>query len=331
MSPDPREPLISVALCTLNGARFLQAQLESLSAQDYPRFEIVAVDDGSADGTWSMLESHARADARLRVWRNRERLGLAGNFERALSLCRGELIACCDQDDLWLPSHLSELAAALGRHSLVYCDSRLIDSDGRELGRMSDSRNMISGSQPLAFVFFNCVSGHAMLFRREILARARPFPEHGFHDWWLAYVASVVGSIGYLDRCLVDYRRHDAMATTARHRARELDRAPGFRLTDHERQVDWIRRLARLPGAPGRVERLAELVSRWGDRIFAWELAGVLLAWSEELFAISSESRTRRLLTALKWLAGGRLRSRILPRRWRPPAPGTTQPRTPHK
>jgi glycosyltransferase involved in cell wall biosynthesis len=54
-------PLISIALCTYNGERFLREQLDSLLAQEHPNFEIVAVDDASTDGTLAILEACAEA------------------------------------------------------------------------------------------------------------------------------------------------------------------------------------------------------------------------------------------------------------------------------
>lgn len=309
-----KPPRVSVALATYNGAKFLQPQLDSLSAQDYPELEIVAVDDASTDDSWPLLETHARRDRRFRVTRNESNLGMARNLEHVLSLCTGDLLACADHDDVWSTTHVSELVAALEEHTLVYCDSRLVDAEGRELGRLSDTRTMIQGSRPLAFVFFNCVSAHAMLFRRELLEVARPFPTHAYHDWWLAYCASVVGSIGYLDRCLVDYRHHDAMTT--RVRRRDEPQRPGYRQRLYRHQVEWLERLAAVPGAPPQVGRLATLLKRWDGELFAWALAVEILASRGELFAIPELGVGQQLARSLKWLAGGRLRRTLLPRRW---------------
>ena len=96
-------PLISVALTTFNGERFLRPQLDSLLAQDYRHFELVVVDDGSQDSSYSILQEYAARDSRLRCFRNERNLGFLQNFTKAFSLCEGELIAPCDQDDLWLP------------------------------------------------------------------------------------------------------------------------------------------------------------------------------------------------------------------------------------
>ena len=193
-------PLISVALATYNGARHLPAQLASLRTQTWAKLEIVAIDDASSDGSWALLQQAALLDALL--------------AERAMSLCRGDYIAPCDQDDVWHDDKLHTLFAAIGGHTLAYADSALIDEHGKPLGLcLSDRFGMTQGSDPLAFAFWNCVSGHAMLFRRELLSAALPLRGGRFHDWWLAFVAASIGSIVYVPRPLVDYRQHDQTQT----------------------------------------------------------------------------------------------------------------------
>ena len=65
----------------------------------------------------------------------------------------------------------------------------------------------------MAFLFFNCVSGHTILMKRELLAYILPLNENYFHDWWIAYVATNVGKIDFIPQCLVKYRQHDNSET----------------------------------------------------------------------------------------------------------------------
>lgn len=202
-------PLISVALCVYNGERHLREQLDSVLAQTGVRLEVVALDDASADGSAALLRDYAARDARLRVVGNPENLGPRQSFEKAMGLCRGEFIAPCDQDDVWESGKLSRLLAAIGDADLAYCDSRYIDDAGTPTGEcVSDHLDMMSGRQPLQFVFANSVSGHASLLRRDLFEFARPFPAGVFHDWWLALCAASRHGIVYLDEPLVRFRRH---------------------------------------------------------------------------------------------------------------------------
>lgn len=203
------QPLISVALSVYNGERHLRQQLESVLAQEDVQLEIMAVDDGSSDGSVALLREYARRDPRIQVQVNPHNLGHLRSFERAMSLCGGEFIAPCDQDDVWHPQKLARLAAAIGDADLAYCDSEYIDEQGQPLHRrISQDLSMHSGMDPLRYVFQNTVSGHACLLRRKLLERAGPAPTLLYHDWWLAMCAAAHAGVVYVDAPLVRFRRH---------------------------------------------------------------------------------------------------------------------------
>jgi glycosyltransferase involved in cell wall biosynthesis len=201
--------LVSIALCTYNGAAYLSQQLDTLVNQTYPHIEIVVVDDCSTDDTYTILNSYAAKYPQFKIHQNENNLGFVQNFERAVRLCKGELIALCDQDDIWDHQKIQLQVEAIGNHIFVYHDSEFIHQDGSPMHKkMSDIVNMYSGGQPETFLFFNCVSGHAILMKRELLNHALPLKRDYFHDWWLAYVATNLGTIGYIPQCLVKYRQH---------------------------------------------------------------------------------------------------------------------------
>ena len=202
-------PLISVALCTWNGARWLRPQLDSILAQQDVALEVIALDDASSDDTLAILKEYAARDGRLRVHANADNMGHLRSFGKCMAMCSGDLIAPADQDDIWHSRKLRTLLDAMGGASLAYCDSRYVDADGRPMGRkVSDDLCMFEGHDALPLVLQNTVSGHAALLRRDVLTVALPLPGHGYHDWWLSLVAADHGGIVYVDAPLVDFRRH---------------------------------------------------------------------------------------------------------------------------
>jgi len=208
------QPLVSIALCTYNGEKFLAGQLDTLINQTYKNIEIIAVDDCSTDNTYAILQEYAAKYPVFTVYRNSRNVNFLKNFEIALSRCKGELIALCDQDDLWHPQKIELQVAAIGSNMVIYHDSEFIDEDSRLMGiKMSDSHNFYSGDEPGVFLLGNCVSGHAMLFKRELLKHALPFANNSYHDWWLTYVAVNIGTIDFIPQCLVKYRRHERSST----------------------------------------------------------------------------------------------------------------------
>ena len=126
-------PRVSVVIPAHNAAACLPAALDSVRAQTFTDWEVVAVDDGSSDDTWSVLES---AGLRVRAFRNPQPAGPAAARNRALAEASGELVAFLDADDLLLPRYLEsqigcwEAAVARGRKvGLITCDALVLDGD----------------------------------------------------------------------------------------------------------------------------------------------------------------------------------------------------------
>lgn len=196
----------------------LRAQLESLRQQTDERWVCVISDDGSSDERFAQLLELVEGDSRFIVSRSDERLGPARNFERALSAIPAgpELVALCDQDDRWYPDKLATLRGALGSAQLVYSDQRLVSADGRVLRDSLWEQRRNDHSNIASLLIANSVPGSSMLFRRELLEPALPFPAAPgipYHDHWLALVALCRGEIAYVGRPLFDWVQHGASAS----------------------------------------------------------------------------------------------------------------------
>ncbi len=94
----------SVALCTYNGETYIAEQLDSILSQTLPVSEIIICDDRSSDGTVKILKDYSEKHPDIiKIYENPENLGYVGNFEKAMSLCKGDVVFLCDQDDRWYP------------------------------------------------------------------------------------------------------------------------------------------------------------------------------------------------------------------------------------
>lgn len=203
-------------MATYNGERFLAAQLDSILAQDYPNIEIVVSDDQSSDTTIEILQAYQKVatDVSLHIYRNEKNLGYVKNFESAVSHCRGEFIAFCDQDDIWLPQKISSqlLTLQAAKAKAVYCDAALVDAIGSDLNAgLWDS--ILDQPPPTqldyrAFYLANCVTGCTMMIDRQLLDQALPFIDGIPHDWWLAYHAAYNNELVYAAEKLIGYRQH---------------------------------------------------------------------------------------------------------------------------
>lgn len=308
-------PLVSIALATYNGERYLAQQMDSLLAQDYPHFEIIVADDGSTDNTLALLQRYAAQDARVRVLAVEGNRGFNGNFARCFAACKGELISPCDQDDIWHLDKTRRLLEGLGDAVAIYCNSRFIDGAGQSLQRkLSDEMRMVAGSDPRAFLFGNSLSGHAMLFRRSLLAAAGEFPVHIYYDWWLAFVAANVGRIAYLDAVLVDYRRHPQAVTCAPRRDdKSQRRLATLRI--------FAQRFAAMAAYSGKQQMfIQQLQTHWWDwyrAFWNWGMFRFVLRHADVLFQ-ASPARRSAWQRASKYLIGHRLKRALLPRGYLP-------------
>ena len=218
---DAEAPLrVSVAMATYNGERFLEAQLESIARQTRLPAELVVTDDGSSDRTLEILEAFGReAPFPVRAVRNPENLGYADNFLKAASLCTGDLIAFCDQDDVWLERKLEVCAGAFKDREVLLCvhSGELWNGQTRSQQRCPNYSRQeklgVLGSYPLQGSF-----GYAMVIRRELLSiadnghRFRPTETEKplAHDRWVWLLAAVFGKIVLLPEVLTLYRQHGA-------------------------------------------------------------------------------------------------------------------------
>lgn len=207
------QPLVSIALCTYNGQSFLKSQIDSLVSQTYQNIEIIIVDDCSKDETASICQAYKQPH--IHFYQNTENLGYTKNFEKAIDFCNGELICLCDQDDVWELHKVETLVSAMKDHVLIYHDSDFVDEKGEKIGNssMGSRYRMYDGEIALPFLLSNCISGHAIMFSKELIPYILPFDERFYHDWWLAYVAFNLGKVKYIDQILVHYRQHTLSVT----------------------------------------------------------------------------------------------------------------------
>ena len=232
---------ISVAMATYNGEKHLREQLDSIARQTLLPLELVITDDGSTDATLQIAEEFARtALFPVKVIRNDSRLGYANNFIKAASLCAGDLIAFCDQDDIWMEQKLSVCSSFFTDPDVLMAthSAYLLLPNGERGHRHPDfakTRILKTGSaDPFKFTY-----GFAQIFRGVLLDIAsydcRPARVQA-HDQWFWFLACSAGKIALIEDALVLYRQHASNAFGAPRRltfAQRLRRTTGIIDYDH--------------------------------------------------------------------------------------------------
>ncbi|MHB1177539.1 MAG: glycosyltransferase family 2 protein [Daejeonella sp.] len=303
---------VSIALCTYNGEAYLREQLDSIVNQSYSPLELIAVDDCSSDNTLTILKEYANNYSFIKVVVNPENLGYIRNFEKALQLCSGDLIALSDQDDIWDLKKIEKQVNAIGNNLLVYHDSEFVDQNGISLNRnMSDIMNLYRGVQPEVFLFFNCISGHAVLMKKELRDELLPFPNAYFHDWWMGYVATNLGSIDFIDETLVKYRQHQKADTNILKRKRDnAVRNPVSAAMKYEKKMRWLKFCVEYAKNknPEFIQKLYAEFMKNKTEYISIELAKLIYANRFVLFSINKKSSFSKLNFTLKELWGGKIR-----------------------
>ncbi len=200
--------LISVALCTYNGEKYLNEQLQSILNQTYQNLEIIIVDDCSTDNTNNIIKNYVDKDRRIKFFKNNYNLGFNKNFEKAIGLTTGDFIAISDQDDIWEPSKLKLLSNNIFNNWLIFSNSVYIDQNGTVSGKELLPNFSINNKTYKSILLNNWVTGHTTLFKREFLNYIVPFSDGIFYDWWIGFVAVYHHKITYLKDVLTLHRIH---------------------------------------------------------------------------------------------------------------------------
>src|ERR1044072_591962 len=213
---------ISVAMCTYNGAAFLPAQLESILAQSRKPDQIVVCDDGSTDETRAILQKFEKQSTeQVLLHVNKKNIGSVKNFEQAIGLCNGDIIALSDQDDVWRPDKLQMIQEAFSKSStgLVFSDAELVDENleslnrrmWNEIGFDATKRKLLQNGRALEVLITGwTVTGATMAFRSRFANICLPVPDGiaMIHDGWIALTIAAVADIVAIDEPLVQDRQH---------------------------------------------------------------------------------------------------------------------------
>ena len=211
---------ISIALATYNGAQFILAQLESLHNQSLPPDEVIISDDCSTDGTADLIRNYI-SEWKLQNWRllrNEENIGYIRNFRKALSLCTGDMILLCDQDDLWNKDKLRAMHGVMtedGRITALASGYDMIDENNHRtqgLRRAFRERKMVPPEKPYRIggriLCGNVAPGCTCAYRKKLVEEYLGREDAGGlpHDWALNFLAFEQKGLFFLNHHLTSYR-----------------------------------------------------------------------------------------------------------------------------
>jgi hypothetical protein len=221
---------LSISMCTYNGALFLREQLKSIASQTRMPDELVVCDDGSTDATLEILADYGKdANFAVRIHCNTKRLGPAKNFERAIFLCKGDIIVLSDQDDIWRNDKLQILERVLSQNpdrGYAFSDAIMLNETNRflrpslweQVSFTTQKQRIFSQSsieQVMILSRRNVVTGATMALRAQLRETILPIPELWLHDEWMALACSIKGASGIpIQEPLIYYRKHEGQTVS---------------------------------------------------------------------------------------------------------------------
>jgi glycosyltransferase involved in cell wall biosynthesis len=210
-----RLPLVSVVIPVYNGENFVDACLDSIAAPTYRPLEIIVINDGSTDGSGARAENHRSKPAVITIPHS----NLPSARNEGIRRARGDYIAFCDVDDLWMPPKLEKQAGKLSASPEIGLVFTAVATIGATAGKPKKRRscrlelNFNTGDQFAILAQKSIIAPSSVMIRRTVLEKTGLFDEDLFscEDWdlWLR-IARSRSRMHRLDEPLTLYRRHGA-------------------------------------------------------------------------------------------------------------------------
>lgn len=235
--------VISVALCTYNGEKYIREQINSILSQTTPPNEIIICDDKSTDNTINIINDINSPI--INLYQNPVNLGYMQNFAQAVNKCRGDIIFFSDQDDVWLPNKIEEMVAEFNNDLnayMIFSDSYIADENLNILWdslwdyKYFDHKNFKADTFLTSIL---AVHGCAMAIRKSALGYTGSFPPFIGHDTWLATILSLMGLAKPLNKKLNYYRVHENQKSFRFNKKRSFVHLRNKIFGQHIRHFSW--------------------------------------------------------------------------------------------
>jgi glycosyltransferase involved in cell wall biosynthesis len=206
-------PLVSIVTPSFNQAHFLEATIQSVLAQSYPRLEYIIVDGGSTDGSLDIIRKYS---SRLAWWTSEKDKGQTDALNKGFAHAQGEIFAWLNSDDTYQPGSVASAVEYFQENlqlGLVYGDAHYINEAGAVIGKFPAAQTDL---QRLRQGYVH-IPQQASFFRGELWRSVGPLdPSFYFamdYDLWVRIAARA--QVKYAPRTWANFRLHTAGKTIA--------------------------------------------------------------------------------------------------------------------
>lgn len=207
---------VNILMSTYNGQQFLAEQIRSIQEQTFADWTLLIRDDGSSDQTKDLLQEFARQDSRIRLIdvEEQKNLGVIKSFHRLVHYEKADYYFFSDQDDVWLPDKL-EVSLQEARlyptdqPLMVYMDLTVVNQDLQVMSEsMIRSQSHHANTQLVQELTENTVTGGVAMINHALAELWSGTEDILMHDWYLALLASALGTLVFIDKPGELYRQH---------------------------------------------------------------------------------------------------------------------------
>lgn len=207
-------PAVTIFILTYNSEKYLASTLQSCLDQTYPHVEILICDDGSKDGTITLIRSFIEKHKNIRLYQNPVNLGIVGNLNQAVSFANTEFLIGVGHDDMIPPHHVERMLKWFDADTaFVHCNAMRIDSDGKEIKFTNDDADMVKRTKkPLKYLCFNnFIQSCGLMFRKSAFNAIggwnTEFPYCSEYDSYVRYAEKF--KLAYATDTYAYYRVHE--------------------------------------------------------------------------------------------------------------------------
>lgn len=201
-----KNPLVSVIMPAFNAENFIETAVASVISQTYSNWELFIVDDASTDTTFSKIETLAKQDPRIKIFRNQQNLGTGISRNKGIRAAQGDFIAFLDADDQWKPKKLEIQLRVMQQQDALVCFSSYlqIDEGGNSLNKIIEALPVLSYQKLLKSNYLGNLTG---IYNVKKLGKIYAPEIRKRQDWalWLEAVKRSGRAMG-IQQCLAKYR-----------------------------------------------------------------------------------------------------------------------------
>lgn len=202
-----KNDLVSIVMPTYNSAQYIRQSIESVLEQTYTIWELLIVDDGSTDGTWSSIRDIIEADERISYIRLEVNSGAAVARNVAIKQAKGRYIAMLDSDDVWASNKLEKQITFMQSHNYAFSYTNYLLADA-QLNLSSIRGSGPKHITPHLMNIYGWISNPSVIFDMQVIGRVQGPNIRRRNDYalWLKVIKKA--DCYLLDEDLLFVRKH---------------------------------------------------------------------------------------------------------------------------